>query len=60
MVVDLLQHLVDSGLLVVVAQEILLMEVLKEMVVLVEVEKDQVLGQLRLNKISMLIILWVR
>ena len=60
MVVELLQHLVDSGLLVAVVLEILLIQVLEELVVLVEVEKEQVLGQLRLlNKFMKLIILEV-
>tara|TARA_B100002019_G_scaffold26496_1_gene20467 strand:+ start:523 stop:723 length:201 start_codon:yes stop_codon:yes gene_type:complete len=61
MVVELLQHLVDSGLLVVVDVEILLIQVQQELVVLVEVEKEQVLGQLRLlHNLMKLIILRVR
>ena len=61
MVVELLQHLVDSGLLVVVDAEILLIQVQEELVVLVEVEKDQVLGQLRLlHNLMIMIILGVR
>ena len=59
--VELLQHLVDSGLLVVVDLEILLIQVQEELVVLVEVVKEQVLGHLRLlNKFMKLIILEVR
>jgi transcription initiation factor IIE alpha subunit len=60
MVMELLQHLVDSGLQVVEVVEILLIQAQEELVVLVEVVKDQVLGHLRLLHNLILIILWVR
>tara|TARA_B100000287_G_scaffold366306_1_gene361512 strand:+ start:300 stop:482 length:183 start_codon:yes stop_codon:yes gene_type:complete len=60
MVMELLQHLVDSGLLVVEVVEIQIIQLGEELVVLVEVEKEQVLGQLRLPHNLMLRILWVR